>query len=745
MLPGSIFIFILQILFCIASTRDGISVSIDSHLSKTHSKFVPMVAFHCGYRNKYSNENGGWTTDDNKYATCLTGKLDILKYCRKVFPNLNVTNIVEYSHEERIENWCSEETKQCKYNHTIRPYRCIDGEFVAQALQVPDGCTFGHIASRSMCNDYSQLNNKAFAACANNKENGRPMVLRSFSVLQPCAIDLFRGVEYVCCPSVRKTKSNDVLTNDIKELTGTNEFGDDEEDETDDLINTLDSEENGTLTEKSEQDPYFKENTNANDEHEKYREAEKRLEQRHRSEVSKIINVWSELYDKYKNMKENDTREAETYKKEMVKKFRKTVATIEEENKEMKKQIETVHEERLKNIFNEKKRKATHEFREALARHVEKDNKAEVVRTLKACIRSEEKDRYHMLNRYRHLLRTDANEAEKFKTELLHNLKYIDLRINGTIAMLADFPQLEETVGPIVKSFWREYRKEHTPEIDSDLLNNSMGENENIKLVNLYKSHYEKLHSAEKNMKKKYFMKANMNTEPSTTSKPTTTTSTTTTTTPAPTTASRNKLHLFNELEKADLSLFDNSKSKEIKDIEYIKFNKNNTEDKSEYDEDEDDDDDDDDDTSEDADDKKHDSSSDSDDSEEESVPVEIEPIISGPIMDSVVDDSPAYIKLSKLNHNNHLYGYTKSQSTFTSNLLIYGFVGTLCSVFVVVAITLYSRNRHSGFVEVDVCTPEERHVNGMQVNGYENPTYTYFDANAPLKQQQGTEECPKE
>lgn len=32
---------------------------------------------------------------------------------------------------------------------------------------------------------------------------------------------------------------------------------------------------------------------------------------------------------------------------------------------------------------------------------------------------------------------------------------------------------------------------------------------------------------------------------------------------------------------------------------------------------------------------------------------------------------------------------------------------------------------------QVDICTPGERHVNGMQVNGYENPTYSFFDNKA--------------
>lgn len=33
------------------------------------------------------------------------------------------------------------------------------------------------------------------------------------------------------------------------------------------------------------------------------------------------------------------------------------------------------------------------------------------------------------------------------------------------------------------------------------------------------------------------------------------------------------------------------------------------------------------------------------------------------------------------------------------------------------------------GFIEVDqAATPEERHVANMQINGYENPTYKYFE-----------------
>lgn len=48
--------------------------------------FSPQVVFQCGYRNRYLSKDGTgeWVTDKDPNASCLKGKLDILKYCRKV-------------------------------------------------------------------------------------------------------------------------------------------------------------------------------------------------------------------------------------------------------------------------------------------------------------------------------------------------------------------------------------------------------------------------------------------------------------------------------------------------------------------------------------------------------------------------------------------------------------------------------------------------------------------------------------
>ena len=61
-------------------------------------------------------------------------------------------------------------------------------------------------------------------------------------------------------------------------------------------------------------------------------------------------------------------------------------------------------------------------------------------------------------------------------------------------------------------------------------------------------------------------------------------------------------------------------------------------------------------------------------------------------------------------------------------------FAGIALLTATVVGIVLLKKHTQrsplsQGFVEVDqAASPEERHVANMQVNGYENPTFKYFE-----------------
>lgn len=61
--------------------------------------------------------------------------------------------------------------------------------------------------------------------------------------------------------------------------------------------------------------------------------------------------------------------------------------------------------------------------------------------------------------------------------------------------------------------------------------------------------------------------------------------------------------------------------------------------------------------------------------------------------------------------------------------------IGSIAVLIIVVVAVVMLKKRNGrqpithGFVEVDpAASPEERHVANMQMNGYENPTYRYFE-----------------
>lgn len=70
-----------------------------------------------------------------------------------------------------------------------------EGSFQSDALLVPEGCLFDHIHNQSRCWEFDRWNTTADHACG-----ARRMTLKSFAMLLPCGIDVFSGVEFVCCP-----------------------------------------------------------------------------------------------------------------------------------------------------------------------------------------------------------------------------------------------------------------------------------------------------------------------------------------------------------------------------------------------------------------------------------------------------------------------------------------------------------------------------------------------------------------
>uniref|UniRef100_A0A672PNL2 Amyloid-beta A4 protein n=1 Tax=Sinocyclocheilus grahami TaxID=75366 RepID=A0A672PNL2_SINGR len=151
----------------------------------------------CGKLNMHINiQSGKWEPDPTGTKSCMSTKEGILQYCQEVYPDLQITNVVEANQPVSIQNWCKMGRHQCR-SHTriVVPYRCLVGEFVSDALLVPDKCKFLHQERMDMCESHLHWHTVAKESCGD-----RSMNLHDYGMLLPCGIDRFRGVEFVCCP-----------------------------------------------------------------------------------------------------------------------------------------------------------------------------------------------------------------------------------------------------------------------------------------------------------------------------------------------------------------------------------------------------------------------------------------------------------------------------------------------------------------------------------------------------------------
>lgn len=133
-----IFPALIAIFLAVSRPINGIETSGASSqsTSKTQQHHEPMVAMICPgkqgtdtrlFHNQYINPSDGkWTTDLDHKATCRQDKVEILEYCKKVYPDQDINNIVESNHYVKVSNWCKLGRTKCKGpSRWVKPFRCL--------------------------------------------------------------------------------------------------------------------------------------------------------------------------------------------------------------------------------------------------------------------------------------------------------------------------------------------------------------------------------------------------------------------------------------------------------------------------------------------------------------------------------------------------------------------------------------------------------------------------------------------
>uniref|UniRef100_A0A2K5CBE8 Amyloid-beta A4 protein n=1 Tax=Aotus nancymaae TaxID=37293 RepID=A0A2K5CBE8_AOTNA len=452
----------------------------------------PQIAMFCGRLNMHMNvQNGKWESDPSGTKTCIDTKEGILQYCQEVYPELQITNVVEANQPVTIQNWCKRDRKQCKtHPHIVIPYRCLVGEFVSDALLVPDKCKFLHQERMDVCETHLHWHTVAKETCSEKSTN-----LHDYGMLLPCGIDKFRGVEFVCCPLAEESDnvdSADAEEDDsdvwwggadtdyadgsedkVVEVTEEEEVAEVEEEEADDE----EDDEDGDEVEEEAEEPYeeaterttsiatttttttesveevvrvpttaastpdavdkYLETPGDENEHAHFQKAKERLEAKHRERMSQVMREWEEAERQAKNLPKAD-------KKAVIQHFQEKVESLEQEAANERQQLVETHMARVEAMLNDRRRLALENYITAL--QAVPPRPRHVFNMLKKYVRAEQKDRQHTLKHFEHVRMVDPKKAAQIRSQVMTHLRVIYERMNQSLSLLYNVPAVAEEI-----------------------------------------------------------------------------------------------------------------------------------------------------------------------------------------------------------------------------------------------------------------------------------------------------------
>ncbi|KAM5281268.1 amyloid-beta precursor protein isoform 5-T5 [Ctenodactylus gundi] len=470
----------------------------------------PQIAMFCGKLNMHMNvQNGKWESDPSGTKTCIGTKEGILQYCQEVYPELQITNVVEANQPVTIQNWCKRGRKQCKtHAHIVIPYRCLVGEFVSDALLVPDKCKFLHQERMDVCETHLHWHTVAKETCSEKSTN-----LHDYGMLLPCGIDKFRGVEFVCCPMAEETDNIDSADaeeddSDVWWGGADTDYADGSEDK---VLEVAEDEEVTDVEEEADDDEDVEEGDEVEeDAEEPYEEATERTTSiattttTTTESVEEVVRVSQSLLkttqdplpqdpvklpttaastpdavDKYletpgdenehahfQKAKERleakhrermsqvmrEWEEAERQaknlpkadKKAVIQHFQEKVESLEQEAANERQQLVETHMARVEAMLNDRRRLALENYITAL--QAVPPRPRHVFNMLKKYVRAEQKDRQHTLKHFEHVRMVDPKKAAQIRSQVMTHLRVIYERMNQSLSLLYNVPAVAEEI-----------------------------------------------------------------------------------------------------------------------------------------------------------------------------------------------------------------------------------------------------------------------------------------------------------
>jgi len=365
---------------------------------------------------------------------------------------------------------------------------------------------------------------------------------------------------------------------------------------------------------------------------------------------------------------------------------------MEDEDVMEKRQLSAVHQQRVLAGINEKKRDAMTCYTNALNENP--PNARRIEKCFNRLLRALQKDRHHTIVHFDVLLTHNPSQAQREKEATIQHMNDIERLKNQTLQMLDRYPDIRTKIvnTPDMRAYLEALSSKD--DIPSPLLMTSrsdeedvldsfkaeivakQAEKERLRLAEKARKEDERRRDERRKMETKEKKTNQLDSNPGASKPEASTTTTTTTTTAKPKTVDKIKM------KKEDVLKKEKPKEKKLKE--------------------------------------------------------ELPPYVDAQAVQHLLDrPKVAHAQNHQIGHNEPRFS-VRHEGAHRENRSVYftlAFAGVALLAAMVVGVVLLKR-RHArsphqqGFIEVDqTVTPEERHVANMQINGYENPTYKYFEA----------------
>ncbi|UJR22421.1 hypothetical protein I4U23_025481 [Adineta vaga] len=645
-------------------------------------------------------------------SSCVNNEQSILEFCQQAYPSLRIGNIVRLDTVLRFENWCElispidkngDNIHRCKQGsgteEVVQPYRCLSANAKREDIILPaTDCSMHSIIGTGECSRAEKWQQLASREC----ENKSMSLNNSIMSFDWCGLATFGSIEFICCPS-KKIIDNDYETSldeqDDNDLAEDDPIRDSSPTSNRRIIAmTLASREPNWMEDYrrwNTDSAYFADDEDTNDdppsseERERFTKDKEDFKRKYKEQIDELKTRWQTRQNEIQLLANRNASAAQQQYETSDIDFRREYDFIKQAANRERTRLNELHEIHLDTAFNSAKTEANQKLINAWNNQPLKTE--DIQECLYNYLQILLRDRIHLVNRYERLRAVDREQADHKRVSIHERLRLIVNRINDALNQLRRYPNLQSKIQPRIDTLFTEY----------DEVNQAAD-----KLLSDYVA-----------------------------------TSTTTKTTTTTTVATTKKIRL-SPLGRDEKKIYPFSKSSSTTTTTTNSYDTDND---SEYDYASNDE--------YDVEDEGEDKSSTSTVTTSEPEPINYDQIEPGEsdwdnsndeneaIFDIKIDDQNQQAFINENDIRPIIPIKRVPKNIFITYLpYVFGCLLVVCMMIGLFIFRFIRQNRSYGhkyeknyvFTEVDSCTPEEKALHALQMNGYENPTYKFFENQTP-------------